>query len=80
MVLCVGALEGSLIEIKTPLENEDQFVSGRRPGHHINMQACAGPNLEFFSVCVDNPIRVNDARVLRRSSLFRKFEYENYRY
>jgi len=68
-----GAIDGSLVPIIAPTEDEYQFVD-RHGQHSINCQAVAGPDLAFYSWSSRWPGSVHDARVLRNSGLFRKFE------
>lgn len=72
----IGVIDGSLIPIDAPTTNEEAFVD-RKGSHSINCMVVCGPNLEFFYVSANWPGSVHDARVLRRSSLFRRMEEEN---
>uniref|UniRef100_A0A914V606 Putative nuclease HARBI1 n=1 Tax=Plectus sambesii TaxID=2011161 RepID=A0A914V606_9BILA len=71
---CVaGAVDGTLVEILAPTEDEDQYVD-RHGTHSINAMFVCGPNLRFYAAAVRWPGAVNDARVLRNSVLRRSFE------
>lgn len=72
----IGVIDGSLIPIDAPTINEEAFVD-RKGSHSINCMVVCGPNLEFFYVSANWPGSVHDARVLRRSSLFRRMEESN---
>ena len=69
-----GCIDGTLVNIKAPSDKniEMQFVD-RHGDHSLNCMAVCGPNLEFFYVNSNWPGAVNDARVLRNSSLCEKF-------
>ena len=64
-----GAVDGILIPIIAPSVDQHQYVDRHKIGHSINVMAVAGPALEFFYISARWPGSVNDARVLRRSSL-----------
>lgn len=67
-----GIVDGSLIKIDAPNENESAYVD-RHGKHSINAMFVCGPNLEFYYVSARWPGSVHDARVLRNSSLARKW-------
>lgn len=67
-----GAIDGTLIPILTPSENEWQFVD-RKGGHSLNVMVTAGANYRIFFVNANWPGSVHDARVLRESQLFTTF-------
>uniref|UniRef100_A0A8D9BCX6 Nuclease HARBI1 n=2 Tax=Cacopsylla melanoneura TaxID=428564 RepID=A0A8D9BCX6_9HEMI len=69
----VGCVDGTLINIDAPVENEEQFVD-RHGAHSINCMACVGPDRQFFNVSACWPGSVHDARVLRRSNMCADFE------
>lgn len=68
-----GVVDGSLIKIDAPRDNEGAFVD-RNGDHSINIMVVCGPNLEFFYASARWPGSVHDARVLRRSSLLQQWE------
>ena len=65
-----GALDGTLIPIMTPSENEWQFVD-RKGSHSLNVLAIAGPDYQFYAVNANWPGSVHDARVHRESAVCR---------
>uniref|UniRef100_A0A8D8T1Z5 Putative nuclease HARBI1 n=1 Tax=Cacopsylla melanoneura TaxID=428564 RepID=A0A8D8T1Z5_9HEMI len=73
MPTVVGCVDGTLINIDAPVENEEQFVD-RHGAHSINCMACVGPDRQFFNVSACWPGSVHDARVLRRSNMCADFE------
>ena len=72
---CVcGVVDGTLVPITAPSNHEHQFVDRHKKGHSINVMAVAGPNMKFYYVSAKWPGSVNDARVLRNSSLNNAFQ------
>lgn len=69
----VGCVDGTLITIDAPSENESAYVD-RKGNHSINCMVVCGPNLEFYYVSANWPGSVHDARVLRNSNLFQRME------
>ncbi len=67
-----GCIDGTLIPILAPSQNEPQFVD-RHGQHSINCMMVAGPEYRFYYCSANWPGSVNDCRVLNNSSLFRKF-------
>lgn len=70
----LGAIDGSLIAIKTPSEDEPNYVSGRKTGHHLNVLAVCSANLEFTYIVAKFPGSSNDAYIWNNSGLCRKFQ------
>lgn len=68
-----GIIDGSLIPIDAPHQNEAGFVD-RHGDHSINVMVVCGPNLDFFYVNARWPGSVHDSRVLRRSSLSQQWD------
>lgn len=68
-----GIVDGSLIPIDSPRQNEYMFVD-RKGDHSINTMVICGPNLEFFYASARWPGSVHDARVLRCSTLAQQWE------
>ena len=71
--LVCGCIDGTLIKIDAPRENEEAFVD-RHGNHSINCMAVCGPDLTFYYVDANWPGRVHDARILRNSSLFQRMQ------
>jgi len=69
-----GVLDGTLIPIISPSHNEHQFVDRHKKGHSLNVMAVCGPSFEFFHVNPRWPGSVNDARILRVSTLNTAFD------
>lgn len=77
-----GALDGSLIPIEAPSEDEYQYVD-RHHQHSLNAMAVSGPNLYFYSFSCRWPGSLHDGRVLQNSGLYTKFEaliFKNYEF
>jgi len=68
-----GCVDGTLINILAPKDNEEQFVD-RYGNHSINAMMVSGPDYSFYHVNARWPGSAHDARVLRTSSLCQKFE------
>lgn len=70
-----GAVDGTLIPIKAPRSNENDYVD-RHGQHSINAMVVCGPNYEFYYASARWPGSVHDNRVLRNSTLYNKWEIE----
>lgn len=68
-----GCIDGTHIKLDGPQENEEQYIN-RHGDHSINAMCVCGPNRKFYYVSARWPGSVNDARVLRNSSLAQRFE------
>jgi len=68
-----GAVDGTLIKIDSPNENEEQFVD-RHGNHSLNAMGVCGSDYTFYAVSARWPGSVHDARVLRTSHLANRFE------
>lgn len=73
MPLVIGCIDGTLIKIDAPRENEQQYVD-RHGDHSINVMAVCGPDFKFYYVSARWPGSVHDARVYRNSTLHQRFE------
>ncbi|KAJ3655791.1 hypothetical protein Zmor_014904 [Zophobas morio] len=71
-----GVVDGSLIPIDAPTNNEPAFVD-RWGGHSINCMFVCGATKFFYYVSANCPGSVHDARVMRNSNLYRRFERQN---
>ena len=69
----IGAIDGSLISIQTPDEDEHIYVS-RKGGHSINILAVCDGNLKFTYVVAKYPGATNDAFIWANCNLNEKFE------
>ena len=67
-----ACIDGTLIRIATPSENEEQFVD-RKGDHSLNVMLVAGSNHQFFSCNARWPGSVHDTRVLRNYVVFNVF-------
>ena len=67
-----GVIDGTLIEILAPSDNENQFVD-RKGKHSLNVMAIAGPDYQFLGINANWPGAVHDARVLRESKIYQRF-------
>ncbi len=68
-----GVVDGTLIPIDAPSENEQFFVD-RHGNHSLNAMMISGPDCTFYCVNSGWPGSVHDSRVLRRSYIGQKFE------
>lgn len=66
---CVGAIDGSHIPIKAPVEYPRDYYN-RKGCHSVVLQAVVDSKGLFWDVCVGYPGSVHDARVLRQSHLW----------
>ncbi|KAJ8894227.1 hypothetical protein PR048_006839 [Dryococelus australis] len=64
----IGCVDGTLINIDAPKDNEGQHVD-RHGNHSLNCIAVCGPDCTFYYVSARWPGSVHDARVLRNSTL-----------
>ena len=67
-----GCVNGVLIKLNAPKTDEAHYVD-RKGDHSLNIMMVAGPNFEFYYASCKWPGSVNDARVLRCSSLYEKW-------
>ena len=58
----IGAIDGTLISILTPHEDEHLYVS-RKGGHSLNILAICDTNMKFLYVVVKYPGSTNDAYI-----------------
>ena len=65
MIICI---DGTLIRIYRLTKNETNFVD-RLGNHSLNYMAMCDPDCSFYHVCARWLGSVNDARVLRNSSV-----------
>jgi len=68
-----GCVDGTLINLDSPQEHEQQYVD-RYGNHSINAMMICGPDYTFYSVNARWPGSVHDSRVLRNSAIFQRFE------
>lgn len=69
----VGCLDGTHVYIDAPCLDEPQYIN-RHGTHSINAMCVCGPDRRFYYVSARWPGSVNDARILRKSTLSDKFE------
>jgi len=67
-----GCVDGTLIKLDAPIANEEQYVD-RHGKHSLNVMMVCGPDYSFYYVNSRWPGSVHDARVMRTSSLARRF-------
>lgn len=73
MPMVCGCLDGTLIKIDAPKNNEEVFVD-RHGNHSISCLVVCGPDLTFYYSYANWPGSTHDSRVLRNSGLFRRME------
>ena len=69
----VGAIDGSHVRIKAPKDNAVDYFS-RYQQHDFIIQAVVNGQKRFLDFACGFPGSMHDARVLRRSAIFRKAE------
>jgi hypothetical protein len=62
----IGAIDGCHIPIKTPRENDSEYIN-RKGFHSLQLQAVWDGNLMFVDVYCGWPGSVHDAKLLRVS-------------
>lgn len=73
MPFIAGCVDGTLIPIDAPTNDEPAFVD-RFGNHSINCLLVSGPKKEFLYVSANWPGSVHDARVLKNRVLFQRME------
>lgn len=73
----IGAIDGSHVRINRPSEHEETYVN-RKQYHSMIIQAVCDSSKLFTDICCGEPGSLHDARVLRRSNLFRRAQTPNY--
>lgn len=73
MPMVCGCLDGTLINIDAPKNNEEVFVD-RHGNHSISCLVVCGPDMTFYYSYANWPGSAHDSRVLRNSGLFRRME------
>jgi hypothetical protein len=66
----VGAIDGTHITISKPKYGAEDYYYFKSGGYTLNCQAVVDSNKRFLDLYVGMPGSTNDARVLRRSSLY----------
>lgn len=69
----IGCIDGTMVNIDAPKLNEAHFVN-RHGKHAINVMAVCGPNRSIYAINSNWPGSSHDARILRNSMLFQRFE------
>lgn len=73
-----GIIDGTLVHIDAPSVDEPAYV-GRDNKHSFNVLVVAGPRNQFFFASAKFPGSIHDARAVRCSELWRRWEIENWR-
>ena len=58
---CMGAIDGTMINIKAPPVRED--VRRKTDGHHVNVQFVCDSNLRFLDAVIKYPGSVTDKTI-----------------
>jgi hypothetical protein len=66
----VGAIDGTHINISKPRHGAEDYYYFKSRGYTLNCQAVVDSNKRFLDLYLGMPGSTNDARVLRRSSLY----------
>ncbi|KAK5648074.1 hypothetical protein RI129_002966 [Pyrocoelia pectoralis] len=66
----IGCIDGSHIEISKPQENQLAYVN-RKGYHSLLLQVIVGPNKKFLDVYCGEPGSMHDARLLRKSNIYK---------
>lgn len=74
----VGAIDGTLIHIDAPHDDEPAYV-GRDNKHSINLLVVSGPMHQFFFASAKSPGSFHDSRALRISRLWEIWEDQHWR-
>ncbi|KAK3755953.1 hypothetical protein QZH41_001866 [Actinostola sp. cb2023] len=69
----VGAIDGSQIPIKAPIQNKESYFN-RKHFYSMNLQGVVGGDCRFLDVAVGFPGSIHDARVLRMSGIYGRFD------
>ena len=72
----LGAIDGSLVPIIAPSENEPVYVS-RKGYHAINVQGIMNAELVFTNVVARWPGSTHDSFILLNSAVYTNFETAN---
>ena len=70
---CVGAIDGSHIQIQRPKEHGTDYYN-RKGYYSILLQAVCDGSAKFWSVSCGHPGSIHDARMLKRSALYRNVQ------
>ena len=74
---CVGAIDGSHIEIVRPNECATDYYN-RKGYYSILLQGICDGNGKFLSVSSGHPGSIHDARMMRRSGFYKKVLAKRY--
>jgi hypothetical protein len=74
----VGAIDGTHVRVCPPKAVEWMYCD-RHNVHSLNVQAVAGPDLQFLYAVANSPGRLHDSRALELSSLWADFELRGWR-
>ncbi len=69
----LGAVDGTHVNVMPPREHEGAYVN-RHHAHSINCQVVCGPSMQFFDAYINAPGSLHDARVMRRSRIYDRFQ------
>ena len=69
----LGCIDGTHVPIQRPTEDEENFIN-RKGWYSINVQTICDSEGKFYDIVAKWPGATHDARVLRDSSVYQKFE------
>jgi hypothetical protein len=77
LLAVVGAIDGTHISISKPKYGPTDYFYFKSGGYTLNCQVVGDNKKRFLDLFLGMPSSTNDARVLQRSSLYRKAIHNN---
>ncbi|XP_064214207.1 uncharacterized protein LOC135266827 [Tribolium castaneum] len=66
---CIGAIDGTYVEIKAPKEDPQSYIT-RKCNYAFTLQAIAVPSLKFTDAFIGYPGSVSDSRIFKNSDFY----------